>query len=168
MALSMVIKIGSIQGESKVGEKSSSKAAKHVNEIDVLSWNWGLTQSASSHKGSGAGSGTADVRDLTFTKSMDSATPTLIYECFKGNDQATAVLTCLKVGGADPVEFMKITMSGTVFISSVSTGDVGPNDTMTETVSLNFSHVLVEYTSQGGNNIKGATNSKELDISSQH
>lgn len=165
MALSMVIKIGSIEGESKIGEKGK---AKHVNEIDVLSWSWGLTQSASSHVGSGAGSGTADVRDLTFTKYMDTSTPTLIYECFKGKDQATAVLTCLKVGGDEPVEFMKITMSGTVFISSVSTGDVGPNDRMTETVSLNFSHVVVEYTMQDGKNLKGKTNTKELDIATQH
>jgi len=44
-------------------------------KIQVLSWNWGLTQSASAHSGTGASTGVADVKDLTFTKYVDKATP---------------------------------------------------------------------------------------------
>jgi type VI secretion system secreted protein Hcp len=165
MAVSVCVKVGKIEGESKLGEGGKTP---HVGEIDVLSWNWGLTQSASAHVGSGAGAGTADVRDLTFTKYVDFATPTLLYECFKGNDQKEATLTCLKVGGDSAVEFIKIKMSGTVFISSVSTGDLVAGDRFTETVTLNFAHATVEYTLQGKDNTKGKSNAKELPISSQH
>jgi len=48
MAFTICIKIGDIAGESTV--------ASHVGEIDVLSWNWGLTQSA---QGRWAGRGRA-------------------------------------------------------------------------------------------------------------
>lgn len=165
MAVSIVIKIGNIAGESQVGEGAKSS---HVGEIDVLNWNWGLTQSASSHVGSGAGSGTADVRDLTFTKYIDKASPILLQECFKGSDQKQAVLTCIKVGGKEPIEFIKITMSGTVFLSSVSNGDVLPNDRYTETVTLNFSKVKFEYTTQNADQTKGATIAGEFTISAHH
>jgi type VI secretion system secreted protein Hcp len=159
MAVSICIKIGKIQGESAI--------KGHEGEIDVLSWNWGLTQSASAHVGSGAGSGSADVKDLRITKYVDKASPILLQECFKGSDQTTAVLTVIKVGGKAPVEFVKITMDGTVFLSSVSTGDPLPNDRYTETVTLNFSHVKFEYTTQNADQSKGASVAGELHISQQ-
>ncbi len=70
MAFKICLKIGDIKGQS------ATKG--HTDEIDVLSWNWGLTQSASAHVATGAGSGSADVRDLTIKKYIDSASPTLI------------------------------------------------------------------------------------------
>ena len=47
MAVDMFIKIDKIDGESK--------DAKHKNEIDVLSWSWGASQSGSFHVGGGGG-----------------------------------------------------------------------------------------------------------------
>ena len=117
MAFSICMKINNITGESVI--------SNHAGEIDVLSWNWGLTQSATGQVG-GVRSGTADVNDLTFTKYVDNASPTLIQECFDGSDQGEAVLTVIKGSGKDALEFVKITMSGTVIISSVKTGDPFP------------------------------------------
>jgi len=157
MALNICIKIGDIPGESNT--------TSHEGEIDVLSWKWGLTQSASSHVGTGAGSGTADVHDLTFTKYVDKASPALIQQCFQGSDQKEAVLTVIKASGEKSLEFVKITMSGTVFISSVSTGDPLPNDMYSETVTLNFAKVKVEYKQQNSDQSEGPTSTAEFDIS---
>jgi type VI secretion system secreted protein Hcp len=157
MAANMCIKIGTIPGESGTGG--------HAGEIDVLSWHWGLTQSASSHVGSGAGSGTADVHDLTITKYVDKASPTLLQQCFYGCDQKEAVLTVIKASGEDgPLDFVKMTMSGTVFISSVETGDSLPNDAYKETVTLNFSEVKFEYKLQTSNQVEGATSTGAFNI----
>jgi type VI secretion system secreted protein Hcp len=158
MAFTICIKIGDIAGESTV--------ASHVGEIDVLSWNWGLTQSASGQVG-GAGSGTADVKDLTFTKFVDNSSPTLIQQCFEGSSQKEAVLTVIKSSGKDALDFIKITMSGTVIISSVKTGDPLPNDRYSETVSLNFSHMKFEYTPRAPGDSKGATATGEFTVSRQ-
>ncbi len=160
MAVSICLKLGTIKGESQV--------KGHEGEIDVLSWSWGLTQSASAHVSTGAGSGSADVRDLTITKYVDASTPTLLQECFLGSDHKTAVLTVLKVGGKAPVEMVKMTMDGTVFISGLNTGDPLPNDRYADTVTLNFAHVKFEYTGQNADQSKGASVSGEMAIAKKH
>lgn len=158
MSLKICMNINKITGESIVDS--------HAGEIDVLSWNWGLTQSATGQVG-GARAGTADVNDLTFTKYVDVASPALIQECFAGSDQGQAVLTVIKGSGKDALEFVRITMSGTVIISSVKTGDPLPNDRYSETVTLNFSHVKFEYTPLNPDNSTGATATGEFTISRQ-
>jgi type VI secretion system secreted protein Hcp len=160
MAVSIVLKIGKIQGESV--------CTKHEKEIDVLEWSWGLTQSASAHIATGAGSGSADVRDLTIKKYIDSASPTLLQECFYGHDHKEAILTVLKAGGKTAIEMVKMTMSGTVFISSVNTGHPTPDDRYTETVTLNFAKVKFEYTGQNADQSKGASVAGEFDIAKKH
>jgi type VI secretion system secreted protein Hcp len=144
-----------IQGKKVKGE---SQAANHIDEIDVLSWEWGLTQSASAHIATGAGTGSADVRDLTITKYVDKASPVLLQSCFQGTNFGGAVLSIMKVSGdaAKPLEYITITMgdkgfspdAGAVFISSVSTGAMGENDRFIETVTLNFNKVVFTYNPQ--------------------
>jgi type VI secretion system secreted protein Hcp len=160
MAVSICIKIGSIKGESQI--------KGHEGEIDVLEWSWGLTQSASAHVSTGAGSGSADVRDLTIKKYVDASTPTLLQECFFGNDSKSATLTVLKAGGKAAIEMVKMSMSGTVFVSSVNTGHPEPNDRYSETVTLNFAKVKFEYTGQNADQSKGASVSGEFDIAKKH
>ena len=72
MALNTFIKIGDIKGESQDD--------KHKDEIDVLSWSWGLEQSGAGHPGpgGGGGAGKVSVRDLSITKRTDIATPQLM------------------------------------------------------------------------------------------
>jgi type VI protein secretion system component Hcp len=53
-------------------------------------------------------------------------------------------------GSLAPIVTM--TMSDTVFISSVHTGDQGDNDRFVETVTLNFATVKFEYTGQDKDN----------------
>jgi type VI secretion system secreted protein Hcp len=157
MAFKICLKIGDIKGESGT--------AGHIGDIDVLSWNWGLTQSASAHIGTGGiASGSADVKDLTITKYVDKATPSLLQACFRGSNQKEAVLTVIKASGDSAIEFVKITMSGTVVVSSVKTGDPLPNDMYSETVTLNFANVKFEYKPQLADHTEGAVSTAEFDI----
>jgi len=163
MAVSICLRLG----PDKKNLKGESVITKHEGEIDVLSWNWGLTQSGTSHRSTGAGAGSADVHDLTITKYVDAATPTLFQDTFDGKDQGESVLTFIKVGGGkgNHVEYLKITMSGTVMISSVNSGGAASSDdSFTETVTLNFASVKIDYLSQTANQGKGATVSGHFDI----
>jgi type VI secretion system secreted protein Hcp len=111
----------------------------------------------------------ADVKDLRITKYVDAASPILLQEAFKGSDQKTAQLTVIKVGGkAGPIEFVKIAMEGTVFISSVMTGDTLPNDRYSETVTLNFSKATFTYTIQKADQTAGASIPGVLEIAKQY
>ena len=156
MSVNITLKIGKIAGESVV--------KNHAGEIDVLDWSWGITQKGSAHHGTGAGSGASDVADLVIVKRIDKATPIFYQECHKGSDQKEAVLTLMKVAGESSIEYLKITMKGPVFISSVKTGNKQPDDSFTETVSFNFAEVSIDHTGQNKDQSKGATSTGTLNI----
>jgi len=63
MAVDMFMKAGDIEGESN--------DAKHKGSIDVLAWSWGMSQSGTTHMGTGGGAGKVNIQDLSFTKYVD-------------------------------------------------------------------------------------------------
>ena len=138
MAVDMFLKIAGIKGESV--DKS------HKDEIDVLAWSWGTSQSGSAQLGPGAGAGKVNVQDLSFTKYVDASTPDLLLACCNGKHLDDALLTVRKAG-ENPVEYLKIKLTE-VLVSSVSTGGSGGEDRLTENVTLNFAKVAVDYTGQ--------------------
>ena len=147
MAVDMFIKIGGLKGESidKV----------HKDEIDVLSWSWGASNSGSAHSGGGMGSGKANVQDLSFTKYIDKSSPDLMQATLTGKHFDSAVLVVRKAGGK-PLEYVTITMTQ-VLVSSVSTGGSGGEDRLTENVSLNFAKVKLDYKEQTKDGTAGAS-----------
>lgn len=144
MAIDMFMKLGDIKGESQ--DKT------HKDEIDVLAWSWGLSQSGTMHMGTGGGAGKVNVQDLSFTKFSDKASPTIMTACSKGTHIDKATLTVRKAGGDNPLEYYKVTLEG-VLVSSYSTGGSGGEERFTENVTLNFERYHVEYQPQ---NAKGA------------
>jgi len=119
---------------------------KHKDEIDVLAWSWGASQSGTMHVGGGGGSGKANFQDLSITKYLDKSSPLLLQACAKGThiDQCDLVV---RKAGDKPLEYMKITMKECL-VSSYSTGGSGSEDRLTEHVSLNFAEFKVVYTTQ--------------------
>jgi type VI secretion system secreted protein Hcp len=138
MAVDMFIKIGDIKGESTDD--------KHKDEIDVLSWSLGATQAGTSGHGGGGGAGKVQLQDLTFTKYIDKATPTLFKLCCSGTHIDKVLLTVRKAGGT-ALEYLKISLEEAI-VSSIATGGSGGQDRLTENISLNFSKVKVDYTPQ--------------------
>ncbi|WP_029524702.1 Hcp family type VI secretion system effector [Polaromonas glacialis] len=138
MAVDMFLKLDDIKGESR--------DSKHKDEVDVLAWSWGLSQSGTTHMGGGGGAGKVNVQDLSLTKYVDKSTPNLIMATCNGKHYKEALLTVRKAGDK-PLEYIKVTMKE-VLISSVSTGGSGGEDRLTENVTLNFAAFKVEYTPQ--------------------
>jgi type VI secretion system secreted protein Hcp len=148
MAVDMFFKIDDIAGESADDVKGAPSNKPHAGEIDVLSFSWGCSQSASMHHGTGGGSGKANVQDLSITKRIDKSTPNLVKYCCTGKHFGKATLTVRKAGD-NPVEYFVLELQD-VIISSVSTGGAGEGDTVHETVSFNFAQFKVHYTPQDG------------------
>ena len=139
MAVDMFIKIGDVKGESQ--DKT------HKDEIDVLAWSWGMSQSGTMHTGGGGGSGKVNIQDLSITKWVDKASPTLMKYCSDGKQFKEAKLVVRKAGGPAPLEYIIIIMND-VIVTSLSTGGSGGEDRLTENVTLNFSTVKVDYQAQ--------------------
>jgi len=161
MAVDMFMKISTIKGES------SDKT--HKQEIDVLAWSWGMSQSGTFHTGGGGGSGKVSVNDLSFTKYIDSSTNALMLGSCSGEHFDEAVLVVRKAG-KDPLEYIKITMKN-VLVSSINQGGSGGEDRLTENVTLNFAEFKFEYQPQnekggkeGGAKIAGWSIAKNVPV----
>src|SRR4051794_31511408 len=84
MAVDMFMKIDDIKGESSDGS--------HKDEIEVLSWSWGMSQSGTAQSGTGGGAGKVNVQDLSFTKYVDKSSPNLMKLCCTGTHFKNAKL----------------------------------------------------------------------------
>jgi len=144
MAVDMFFKIGTLAGDSvdKI----------HNGEIDVLAWSWGLSQSASTHQGGGAGTGKVNVQDLSFTKYIDKSSTGLMLFCCNGKHIPDATLTVRK-SGEMPFEYLTVKLED-VLVSAVSTGGSGGESRLTENVTLNFARVHVAYQPQKADGTK--------------
>jgi type VI secretion system secreted protein Hcp len=139
------------------GIKGESQDDVYKDEIDVLAWNWGMTQSGTTHMGPGAGGGKVNVSDITFTKKVDKATPDLLKACTSGKHINEATLIVRKAGGDSPVEYFKLKMT-TVLVTSYQTGGARDGlDRIEETLSFNFREFTVTYTQQEASGTAGAS-----------
>lgn len=156
MAVDIILKLDGVTGESLIDG--------HVDEIDILAWSWGMTQSGTTHMGPGAGSGKVNVQDITMTKYVDLATNDLIKKCCDGTHIATASLFVRKAGGASPIEYLKIHFTE-ILISSYSTGGSEDGlDRVQETFSMNFAKFTMDYTKQDATGAEAGSASAGWDI----
>jgi type VI secretion system secreted protein Hcp len=138
MAVDMFLKLDGIKGESQ--------DSTHKEEIDVLAWSWGGSQSGTSHMGGGSGAGKVSIQDLSLTKYVDKASPTLFLKMCNGKHIPTGVLTVRKAG-EHPLEYIKLHLDD-ILVSHLSTGGSGGEDRLTENITLNFSKFKIEYSPQ--------------------
>ena len=137
-AVDMFLKIKGIDGEAQDDT--------HKDEIDVLAWSWGMSQSGTTHDGGGSGAGKASFQNLNVTKYVDKASVKLIERLSKGEHIEEATLVVRKAGKT-PLEYIKLEMED-IIVSSVSTGGSGGEDRLTENISLNFSKYCTIYVPQ--------------------
>jgi type VI secretion system secreted protein Hcp len=150
MAVDQFLELEGVKGETL------DKVYKGKNAIDVLSWNWGMSNTGTFHHGSGGGAGKANFQDISITKYVDKSTADLMMFCANGKHMTKGTLTCRKAGD-NPLEYMKITMQQ-ILVSSYATGGAAGDERTTETVTLNFAKVKVEYfmqNAQGGKETGG-------------
>lgn len=132
------LKIDGIPGESH--------DSKHKDEIDLLSWSWGETQSGTHVGGGGGGAGKVSMQDFTFTMRVNKATPKLMLACATGDHIKKAVLTCRKAG-REQQEYLLVTFTD-LLVSSYQTGGSSGDTVPLDTISLNFSKIEFDYKPQ--------------------
>ena len=137
MATDIFAKIGDIKGESV--------DSKHKDEIEVLSFSWGVTHSGSTGSGSGSRGGKATFQDLSIVHGIDKATPALFKACATGQHIKDATITHRKAGKGQQ-EYLIVRLND-VTITAVS--HAGAEDQpYLESVSLKFAKVDLEYKPQ--------------------
>ncbi|WP_431023990.1 Hcp family type VI secretion system effector [Halomonas sp. H5] len=147
MAVDMFLKLEGIDGESV--------DSKHGDEIDVLSWSWGASNSGTMHISKGGGAGKVSVQDVSIVKYVDKASTAIVQAVTVGKHVPSATLTVRKAGGDEPVEYLVIEMKS-VLVSSWQTGGSQGEERLTESITLNFAEYKVIYTPQKSDGTKDA------------
>jgi type VI secretion system secreted protein Hcp len=138
MAFDAFLKLAGIKGEST--------DSKHKDEIEVLSFSFGIALKQGSH-GGGGGAGKVTVDDFRLVKNVDTASPDLFDATCAGRRIQDGLFTVRRSGGKEAFEYYKITFED-VLISSVAPGGNVNDGSPMENVSLNFASAKVEVRRQ--------------------
>jgi type VI secretion system secreted protein Hcp len=140
MAVDIFAKLGDIKGESTDD--------KHKDEIEVLSYSWGVTNPAHIGAGGGGGTGRATFQDLSIAHKIDKASPKLLEACATGQHLKEGTITFRKAGKGQE-DFLIIKMND-VLITGV-TQAASSSDGGSENVSLAFAKVDWQFKPQRPN-----------------
>lgn len=126
------------------GIKGEAQDDKKKGWIDIFSWSFGATQSGSGgHVGGGSGAGKVNMHDITVTKRTDTASCDLFLKTCNGKHYDEATIVSRKAG-EKPLEFLVVKLKQ-VFVSSYQLGGSHGDDTPTESITLNFAQIQLEY-----------------------
>jgi type VI secretion system secreted protein Hcp len=148
MAVNFYLKLEGITGESQDDV--------HNGEIEVMSWSFNETQSATAHEGTGSAGGRVSVGDMHFVKKADLSTVPLMQYCTTGKHIPTAMLSCYKAAGdGNRVKYLHYDLEK-VYISSIQQGGSDGTEVPTESFSLNFATFKTTYKQQNPDGTEGA------------
>lgn len=144
------------------GIKGESQDSTHKGEIEILDWNWSVSQTSNMHSGSGGGAGKCTVENLNFEHYIDRSTPNLLQYCLTGKHIPEAVLTVRKAGGS-PLEYLRITLQE-IIVTRINPVYLNTMRVPRETVSLTFSKIKMDYVLQNTEGNAAGTLSMGYDI----
>jgi type VI secretion system secreted protein Hcp len=139
MSVDYFLKLDGIDGESMDDNG-------HKNEIDLLSWSWGETQTGTFSQGSGGGAGKVAMQDFHFVMKVNQASPLLLLKCASGEHISLGTLTCRKAG-TTPQEYLKIKFTDLI-VSSYQTGGSSGDEVPLDQISVNYAKIEYGYAKQ--------------------
>ena len=155
MAQDMFLRIAGIDGEAQ--------DHSHKDEIEVLSWRWGVNQQSNMHSGSGGGSGKATVEDFTFVHYTDKASPSLLSYCLSGKHIKDIQFTVRKAGGT-PLEYLIIKFTDVIVTDVAMQGSIEDESRPREVVKFSFTKMTQEYVIQNAEGNKAGTIAATYDV----
>ncbi len=146
MAVDYFLKIEGVTGESK--------DAMFPDQLQLLSWSWGQSNTGSAALGQGRGAGKVDMQDFSFMIYTGKGSPKLQQYCATGEHINEAVLSCRKAGGGTEggQVFLTYTFKN-LLISSFQIS--GSSENPTESCSFNFEEVKQVYKPQDETGVTG-------------
>ncbi len=136
----------SVKGAKSGVIKGESQDSVHGNEIDVISWSWGMQNKPA--LGGGGTTHKAIVHELKIVKRVDSAS-TPLMSALRTNEMITKAVLTVRKAGKSPLEYFKITIEqGRVTSLTIEGGDREGKPDVLENVSLTFNKITVEYVPQ--------------------
>jgi type VI secretion system secreted protein Hcp len=140
---------------------------EHTDYTDILSFEWGMSQSAVASAPRGIGSGRAEVLELSLTHMQDIASPYLMYRCARGDRLMDATLELWTIAET-PQKFYELRLDDVIIsrvgISSSSELNEMPLSRPYEEFGLTFARVTWTYWPQNEDGSMGSPKSAMFDI----
>jgi type VI secretion system secreted protein Hcp len=147
MAFDAYLKLDGVEGEA------TRKGYEKQLFLDSFSWG---AHNPTSKVGTGGGAGRVEISNFTVTKKTDKSSAKLFQACCAGKHFKDAMLTVLKAGGENPVDYLKYEFKE-LFVTDIQwSGATGGDETPAEHVGFAFGAVTVTYTEQKADGSKGA------------
>lgn len=137
MATALYMKLDGVEGECVV--------EGYEGWIDLLSMSFAGSQSGTMHTGRGGGSGKVSMGDLMATKLCDKCSTDLMKKLCLGQHYASVDVHATKATGGKPLPYFTVKLTDALVTSMSFGGAGGGNDVMTESFSLNYRQIDVEY-----------------------
>jgi type VI secretion system secreted protein Hcp len=148
------LKIDGIPGESLDD--------KHKDEIELVSFSWGVSHAAAHGAGAGVGQGRAQFHDFNFTMRVNKASPLLFLATASGKHLKEATLSVRRAAKVK-LEYLKIKFTD-VFITSFEEAAEG-GEPPEEMVGFAFGRIDLEYKPQQPTGALGAAIKAGWDLS---
>src|SRR5215469_3931768 len=123
-------------------------STSRTNHIDILSYSWGVTQTAvygSGASGQEAKAGRADFSNLTIMKVLDKTSPLLCDHCSSGNILSKVYILYDKPVGDKQQAYFRIWLKDALITSQQLSGS---SENPSESVSFAFQAVEVAYAAE--------------------
>lgn len=101
--------------------------------------------------------------EMTFSKTLDSASPGLYQACTQNSKLGEATITVTRVEGGKVMETVKYVL-GNAMVSNISTSGSGSGDLPSESFSLNFTSITTQMTQQNADSTKKGVSSFGWDL----
>lgn len=118
------------------GIKGESQNSRHPDEIEILSWSWGCSQSASD--------GSVDAHDFLLWQRHSRTTPLLAEALLTKKELTSATLVGELQTSQEPVPYLIIRMKP-VYITSYQTGGSSGDVVPVDQISMNYTEIKYEY-----------------------
>jgi type VI secretion system secreted protein Hcp len=133
MAVDYFLKLDQIQGESQ--------DSNHKDEIQIMSWSWGASQTSSVAGTGGSGAGKVDCSDFSIMTYFDKATPKFFKGICAGTHIKTGTMNAIK-SGADNKPYLKVDFKE-LFVSSLQIS--GSSEVPTVSISFTYNEIKIDY-----------------------
>jgi type VI secretion system secreted protein Hcp len=126
-------------------------ASDHEGWIEIYSFSWGASNPTTIGSGTtGLAAGKVSISSFNIMKKTEASSCPLFAACCAGQHFKEAVVDMRKATGTDGQQqtFLKYTFSDVMVESIQWSGSSGGDDSPTESVSLAFAKVAIEYSKQ--------------------
>jgi type VI secretion system secreted protein Hcp len=131
------------------GISGDSTTLPHRGEIELLSYFWSESMSASVTAGSRAGAGKINMQDVMVTMFSSTATPKLFVTAASGTHIRNATITLSRVNTSGIQDLVTWKLSDVMISSYKTFFEKGKDARSRDELTLNFSKIEVEYKPTG-------------------